>query len=62
MERNFTQEIRMSTQSSGLFARLAQGSHVKQILVGLVLGILLAMVSKPAAEATGCSGPFSLAH
>ena len=46
----------MSTQSSGLFARLAQGSLVKQILVGLVLGILLAMVSKPAAEATGLLG------
>ena len=43
----------MSTQSRGLFARLAHGSLVKQILVGLVLGILLAMVSKPAAEATG---------
>lgn len=46
----------MSTQSRGLFARLAQGSLVKQILVGLVLGILLAMVSKPAAEATGLLG------
>ena len=46
----------MSTQSTGLFARLAQGSLVKQILVGLVLGILLAMVSKPAAEATGLLG------
>ena len=33
----------MSTQSTGLFARLAQGSLVKQILVGLVLGILLVM-------------------
>ncbi len=46
----------MSTQSRGLFARPAQGSLVKQILVGLVLGILLAMVSKPAAEATGLLG------
>ena len=46
----------MSTQSKGLLARLAQGSLVKQILVGLVLGILLAMVSKPAAEATGLLG------
>lgn len=52
----------MSTQSRGLFARLAQGSLVKQILVGLVLGILLAMVSKPAAEATGLLGTLSLAH
>lgn len=46
----------MSTQSKGLLARTAQGSLVKQILVGLVLGILLAMVSKPAAEATGLLG------
>ncbi|MFQ8719590.1 MAG: hypothetical protein ACLR9W_19395, partial [Enterobacter hormaechei] len=38
----------MSTQSKGLLARLAQGSLVKQILVGLVLGILLALVSNPA--------------
>jgi serine/threonine transporter len=29
----------MTTQSSGLLARLAQGSLVKQILVGLVLGV-----------------------
>ena len=42
----------MTTQrSSGLLSRLAQGSLVKQILIGLVLGILLALVSKPAAEA-----------
>ncbi|MCF2001694.1 serine/threonine transporter SstT, partial [Escherichia coli] len=35
----------MTTQrSSGLFSRLAQGSLVKQILIGLVLGILLALV------------------
>ena len=48
----------MTTQSSsaGLLRRLAQGSLVKQILVGLVLGILLALVSKPAAIATGLLG------
>lgn len=33
----------MTTQHSpGLFRRLAHGSLVKQILVGLILGILLA--------------------
>lgn len=47
----------MTTQrSSGLLSRLAQGSLVKQILIGLVLGILLALVSKPAAEAAGLLG------
>ena len=47
----------MTTQrSSGLLSRLAQGSLVKQILIGLVLGILLALVSKPAAEAVGLLG------
>ncbi|HCH40755.1 MAG TPA: serine/threonine transporter SstT, partial [Enterobacter sp.] len=46
----------MTMQSPGLLARLAQGSLVKQILVGLVLGILLALVSKPAAIATGLLG------
>ena len=46
----------MTTQSSGLLARLTQGSLVKQILVGLVLGVLLALVSKPAAIATGLLG------
>ena len=47
----------MTTQrSSGLLQRLVQGSLVKQILIGLVLGILLALVSKPAAEATGLLG------
>ncbi|MTH45785.1 serine/threonine transporter SstT [Intestinirhabdus alba] len=47
----------MSTQRSpGLIRRLAHGSLVKQILVGLILGILLALVSKPAAEATGLLG------
>ena len=47
----------MTTQrSSGLFSRLAQGSLVKQILVGLVLGIALALISKPAAEAAGLLG------
>ncbi|QMA66663.1 serine/threonine transporter SstT [Escherichia coli] len=47
----------MTTQrSQGLFRRLAHGSLVKQILVGLVLGILLAWISKPAAEAVGLLG------
>ncbi|EKK4081352.1 serine/threonine transporter SstT [Cronobacter dublinensis] len=48
----------MTTQSQGggLLHRLAQGSLVKQILVGLVLGILLAWVSKPAAIAVGLLG------
>lgn len=35
---------------------LAQGSLVKQILIGLVLGVLLALVSKPAAIAVGLLG------
>ncbi|MGL5698736.1 MAG: serine/threonine transporter SstT [Kluyvera sp.] len=42
--------------SSSLFRRLVQGSLVQQILIGLVLGIALALVSKPAAEATGLLG------
>ncbi len=47
----------MATQrASGLLQRLAQGSLVKQILVGLVLGILLAWISKPVAEAVGLLG------
>ncbi|WNJ79016.1 serine/threonine transporter SstT [Cedecea neteri] len=46
----------MSSQASGLLQRFARGSLVKQILVGLVLGILLALVSKPAAIATGLLG------
>ncbi|EDY5414992.1 serine/threonine transporter SstT [Salmonella enterica subsp. enterica serovar Dublin] len=47
----------MATQrASGLLQRLAQGSLVKQILVGLILGILLAWISKPAAEAVGLLG------
>jgi serine/threonine transporter len=37
-------------------SRLAQGSLVKQILIGLVLGVLLALVSKPAAIAVGLLG------
>lgn len=44
------------TPSSGWLSRLAQGSLVKQILVGLVLGVLLALVSKPAAIAVGLLG------
>lgn len=46
----------MAKQSPGLFAKLAQGSLVKQILIGLVLGIALALVSKPAAIAAGLLG------
>ncbi|MCK7453553.1 serine/threonine transporter SstT [Enterobacter chengduensis] len=46
----------MTISSSGLFARLSRGSLVKQILVGLVLGVALALISKPAAEATGLLG------
>ncbi|WP_455426731.1 serine/threonine transporter SstT [Dryocola sp. LX212] len=46
----------MATQSPGLLRRLAQGSLVKQILVGLVLGIALALISKDAAIATGLLG------
>ncbi|PWW05970.1 serine/threonine transporter SstT [Mangrovibacter plantisponsor] len=47
----------MATHSSpGLFQRIAQGSLVKQILVGLILGILLAWASKPAALAVGLLG------
>lgn len=48
----------MATQSprSTLLRRLVQGSLVKQILVGLVLGVLLATVSKPAAVAVGLLG------
>ena len=47
----------MTTQRSpGLLQRLAQGSLVKQILVGLVLGIILASISKPAAIAMGLLG------
>ncbi|MFW3297983.1 hypothetical protein ACODQQ_18050, partial [Enterobacter quasiroggenkampii] len=38
----------MTTTSSGLLARLSRGSLVKQILVGLVLGVALALISKPA--------------
>lgn len=48
----------MATPSprSPLLRRLAQGSLVKQILIGLVLGVLLAAVSKPAAMAVGLLG------
>lgn len=44
------------SQSRGLLQRLARGSLVKQTLVGLVLGILLAWLSKPAAVAVGLLG------
>lgn len=44
------------TPSSGWLSCLAQGSLVKQILIGLVLGVLLALVSKPAAIAVGLLG------
>ncbi|MEQ0268296.1 serine/threonine transporter SstT [Klebsiella sp. CN_Kp066] len=48
----------MATPSprSTLLRRLAQGSLVKQILIGLVLGVLLATVSKSAAVAVGLLG------
>lgn len=48
----------MATPSprSTLLRRLAQGSLVKQILIGLILGVLLATVSKPAAVAVGLLG------
>ena len=46
----------MSIQAPGLLKRLAQGSLVKQILIGLVLGIALAAISKPAAIAVGQIG------
>ncbi|HKM97027.1 MAG TPA: serine/threonine transporter SstT [Buttiauxella sp.] len=46
----------MATQSPGIIKRLAQGSLVKQILIGLVLGIALAAFSKPAAIAAGLLG------
>jgi len=46
----------MTMQPSGLLRRLSRGSLVKQILVGLVLGVALALISKPAAEATGLLG------
>lgn len=42
--------------SSGFIRFLTRGSLVKQILIGLILGIALALVSKPAAEATGLLG------
>lgn len=41
---------------NGLLQRIAAGSLVKQILIGLVLGILLAWISQPAAIATGILG------
>lgn len=47
----------MTTQStSGLLRRFTQGSLVKKILIGLVLGILLAWISPPAAIAVGLLG------
>ncbi|WP_075182682.1 serine/threonine transporter SstT [Pantoea sp. 1.19] len=46
----------MEKQGSGLLRRLVQGSLVKQILIGLVAGILLAAVSTPTAEAVGLLG------
>jgi serine/threonine transporter len=48
----------MATQSprSTLLRRLVQGSLVKQILIGLILGVLLATLSKPAAVAVGLLG------
>ena len=48
----------MTTKSTlpGFLRILMAGSLVKQILVGLILGILLAVVSKPAAIAVGLLG------
>lgn len=47
----------MTTQrSAGMLRRFIDGSLVKQILIGLILGILLAWVSTPAALATGILG------
>lgn len=43
-------------QPRGLLQRLAQGSLVKQIVIGLILGILLAWISQPAAVAVGLLG------
>lgn len=52
----------MATQrASGLLQRLAQGSLVKQILVGLVLGILLAWISKLRRKRLACLAPCSSA-
>ena len=42
--------------SPGFLRFITSGSLVKQILVGLILGILLAVVSKPAAIAAGLLG------
>lgn len=42
--------------SPGFMQFLTQGNLVKQILVGLILGVLLAMVSKPAAIAISLLG------
>lgn len=51
-------ETNMTTQYQprGLLQRLAQGSLVKQIVIGLILGILLAWISQPAAVAVGLLG------
>lgn len=48
--------MKKQMRPSGLFYRLSQGSLVKQILVGLVLGIILATVSKHAALQAGLLG------
>ena len=40
--------------SSGFMRLLTRGSLVKQILIGLILGILLALVSKPHAANRHC--------
>ncbi|STU57272.1 Sodium:dicarboxylate symporter [Klebsiella variicola] len=50
------------TPPSGWISRLAQGSLVKQILIGLVLGVLLALVSKPTAIAVGLLGTLFVAR
>ncbi|ANI30204.1 serine/threonine protein kinase [Yersinia entomophaga] len=46
----------MENKKSGLFHYLSHGSLVKQILVGLVAGIILASVSQSAAVAVGLLG------
>ena len=46
----------MEKTPSGFIGFIARGSLVKQILVGLVAGIILAVVSTPAAAAVGLLG------
>ncbi|MGV3345967.1 serine/threonine transporter SstT [Enterobacteriaceae bacterium LUAb1] len=46
----------MENKRTGLLHRLMQGSLVKQIMIGLIAGMTLAAISKPAAEAAGLLG------